>query len=91
MSSVDSGAAHVPDQRAEHLGHPAAPRRRVHAPDHPIGEQLAPARDRVGEPRDARTVQHAVEAPQIERRDVDVGDLHRRNDHPISGNAQERS
>ena len=51
---VQPGAAHVADQRAQHLRHLAAERGRVHGPQRAAAEQLAAAGDRLLERRARR-------------------------------------
>ena len=69
---VDADTAHVADQRAQHLGDPAAMRGGVDVPEGPPFEQLAPACHRVLEVRQALGCEDLPEALGVKRRDGDV-------------------
>ena len=75
-SRVDADAAHVADQRAQHLGDAAAVSGGVHVPERPPVQQLAPAGHRVLELRQALGREDVAEALGIERRDLDVLERH---------------
>ena len=69
---VEAGAAHVADQRPQHLRHAAAVRGGVDVPEGPPFQQLAPARDRMLEIRQALGREDVAEALGVERRYRDV-------------------
>ena len=73
---VDLHAARVADQGAQHLGHPAAVRSGVDVPEDAIRQQLASARDRVLELRQALRREDVAEALGVERCDLDVLERH---------------
>ena len=71
-SRVDADAAHVADERAQHLGDAAAMSGGVHVPERPPVQQLTPAGHRVLELRQAVGGKDVAEARRIERRDRDI-------------------
>jgi hypothetical protein len=64
---VETGATHVTDQRAQHLGDAAASSR-VDVPERPLIQQLAAARDRALEPCQALGRKHLAEPIGIRNR-----------------------
>ena len=76
-AAVEPGAAHVADQRAQHLGDAAAERGRVDVPDRAGAEQRVRGRDGLLELREALAGQHLGEPLRAQRRDVNALERHR--------------
>ncbi len=69
---VHAGPARIGQQRAQHLGHAAAVRGGVHAPDDASLQQLARVRSELDEVGELPRVQHVGEAVDRQRRDLDL-------------------
>jgi len=63
-AGVHSRSAGVADERAQHLGDPAATRGGVHIPNDPVGQHAAGPRERILDAPPSRRRQHIAKALQ---------------------------